>query len=68
MCFESLNWNEFGIRGRPFDSGGGWRGWNFLEINILTLKMLKQNSMSNTKIQYKQTNYDADNTVWKENK
>ena len=32
------------VRGRPFDSEGG--AWHFLDINILTLKMLKMNNLS----------------------
>ena len=36
-------------RGRPFDSeGGGGGGWHFLEINILTLKMLEINNLSSS--------------------
>ena len=35
------------VRGRPFDSEGGG-GWNFLEINILTLKMLEINNLTLT--------------------
>ena len=34
------------IGGRPFDSEGG--GWHFVEINILTLKMLKINNLSSS--------------------
>ena len=34
------------IRGRPFDSEGG--AWHFLEINILTLKMLEINNLSSS--------------------
>ena len=35
------------LRGRPFDSeGGGGGGWHFLEINILTLKILEINNLS----------------------
>ena len=34
------------IRGRPFDSEGGGGGWYFLEINILTLKMLEISNLS----------------------
>ena len=37
-----------GIRGRPFDSEGGGGGWHFLEINILTLKMLEINNLSSS--------------------
>ena len=36
-------------RGRQFDSGGGGGGgggWHFLDINFLTLKMLKINTLS----------------------
>ena len=33
------------IRGRPFDSEGGG-GWHFLEINVLTLKILEINYLS----------------------
>ena len=33
------------FRGRPFDSEGAW---NFLEINILTLKMLEINNFSSS--------------------
>ena len=35
------------IRGRPFDSEGGG-AWHFLEINILTLKMLEINNLSSS--------------------
>ena len=35
------------IRGRPFDSEGGG-GRHFLEINILTLKMLEINNLSSS--------------------
>ena len=37
------------VRGRPFDAeggGGGGGGWHFLEINILTLKILEINNLS----------------------
>ena len=37
-----LKFNKRGLRGRPFDSEGG--GGHFLEINILTLKMLEINN------------------------
>ena len=40
------------VRGRPFDSEGGGvgggGGWHFLEINILTLKMLEINNLSSS--------------------
>ena len=35
------------VRGRPFDSEGGGAG-TFLEINILTLKMLEINNLSSS--------------------
>ena len=35
------------LRGRQFDSEGGG-GWHFLEINILTLKMLEINKLSSS--------------------
>ena len=35
------------LRGRPFDSEGGG-AWHFLEINILTLKMLEINNLSSS--------------------
>ena len=35
------------FRGRTFDSEGGG-GWHFLEINILTSKMLKIKNMSSS--------------------
>ena len=35
-------------KGRPFDSEGGGGSWHFLEINILTLKMLEINNMSSS--------------------
>ena len=34
------------VRGRPFDSEGGW---HFLEINILTFKMLEINNLSSSR-------------------
>ena len=34
------------VRGRPFDSEEG--AWHFLEINILTLKMLEINNLSSS--------------------
>ena len=37
----------YAIGGRPFDSEGGG-GWHFVEINILTLKMLKINNLSSS--------------------
>ena len=37
------------LRGRPFDSEGrGGGGWHFLEINILTLKMLEIYNLSSS--------------------
>ena len=36
--------DPFLLRGRPFDSEG--EAWHFLEINILTLKILEINNMS----------------------
>ena len=38
----------YAIGGRPFDSEGGGGGWHFVEINILTLKMLKINNLSSS--------------------
>ena len=36
------------LRGRPFDSEGGGGAWHFLEINILTLKMMEINDLSSS--------------------
>ena len=38
----------YAIGGRPYDSEGGGGGWHFVEINILTLKMLKINNLSSS--------------------
>ena len=46
--FESDSVERNFFRGRPFDSEEGGGGWHFLEINILTLKMLEINKLSSS--------------------
>ena len=45
-CVLKASLKPLSLRGRPFDSEGGGGGWHFLEINILTLKMLGINNLS----------------------